>query len=352
MDDKQPRDLRSGIPIRELTDGAMVSGVVDGEDAVVLRAGDDLYAVGGQCTHYHARLCEGLLTGTVLRCPMHHARFDVSLHKLTGMGPDGNLREMLKRLRVLDELEPVFPDTLFRACAGDTRITLTKDPHAVLEALQQRFPDCAAGLQTIFDEISTYGYDGYMQFRTLSGEYEPDLKRLRYAHTALKTRTTRDAIRERVPSPTLREILALPCIYVGAFPEQTSYLYFLHVWYAVLFGGSAYLRGGSSALTVALVRRIERGGERVVTRAEVQQIAIDRTSMRATGVVTEIGHFHADEVIVNTSPIGKTRVVVGSGSTHAETRSSANNVGITPSTCEATSRSGEASSRPGTWTSR
>ena len=77
MDDKQPRDLRSGIPIRELTDGAMVSGVVDGEDAVVLRAGDDLYAVGGQCTHYHARLCEGLLTGTVLRCPMHHARFDV-----------------------------------------------------------------------------------------------------------------------------------------------------------------------------------------------------------------------------------------------------------------------------------
>ena len=235
--------------------------------------------------------------------PKHHARFDVSLHKLTGMGPDGNLREMLKRLRVLDELEPVFPDTLFRACAGDTRITLTKDPHAVLEALQQRFPDCAAGLQTVFDEISTYGYDGYMQFRTLSGEYEPDLKRLRYAHTVLKTRSTRDAIHERIAAPTLREILALPCIYVGAFPEQTSYLYFLHVWYAALFGGSAYLRGGSSALTAALVRRIERGGGRVVTRAEVQQITIDRTSMRATGVVTDIGHFHADEVIVNTSPL-------------------------------------------------
>ena len=27
--------------------------------------------------HYHARLSEGLLTGTVLRCPMHHSRFDV-----------------------------------------------------------------------------------------------------------------------------------------------------------------------------------------------------------------------------------------------------------------------------------
>ena len=76
-DDSKARDLRSGIPLRELPDGAMVPGVVDGDEAVLLRADGALYAVGGLCTHYHAKLCDGLLTGTVLRCPMHHSRFDV-----------------------------------------------------------------------------------------------------------------------------------------------------------------------------------------------------------------------------------------------------------------------------------
>src|SRR5262245_45310459 len=77
MDDSKARDLRSGIPLRELNEGAMVPGVIDGEEAIVLRAGDELFAVGALCTHYHAKLSEGLLTGTVLRCPMHHSRFDV-----------------------------------------------------------------------------------------------------------------------------------------------------------------------------------------------------------------------------------------------------------------------------------
>jgi apoptosis-inducing factor 3 len=77
MDESTTRDLKAGIPLRDLTDGAMVPGVVDGEEAILLRTDGKLHAVGGLCTHYHAKLCEGLLTGTELRCPMHHARFDV-----------------------------------------------------------------------------------------------------------------------------------------------------------------------------------------------------------------------------------------------------------------------------------
>lgn len=244
--------------------------------------------VGGYATHF-------------IR-PKHAARFDVSLHKLTGMGPTGNLRETLKRLSVFDELEFVFPETLFGVCSRRLRVALRKNPEDVLYALQQIFPACSTGLQTMFDEIASHGYDGYMQFRTLAGEYDPDLKRLRFAHKHLKTITTWDAICDRVSDPLLREMLSLPCIYVGAFPEQASYLYILHVWYAALFGGSAYLRGGSSALTAALVRRIEACGGRIVTRAEVQQILIDRETMLASSVMTDVGEFTADEVIVNAAP--------------------------------------------------
>ena len=56
----------------------MVPGQVDDEEAIlVCTEGGELYALGGLCTHYHAKLCDGLLTGTVLHCPMHHARFEV-----------------------------------------------------------------------------------------------------------------------------------------------------------------------------------------------------------------------------------------------------------------------------------
>ena len=77
MDDITARDLKAGIPLSDLTEGAMVPGVVDGEEAILVRVDDALYAVGGLCTHYHARLCDGLLTGTAVRCPMHHSEFDV-----------------------------------------------------------------------------------------------------------------------------------------------------------------------------------------------------------------------------------------------------------------------------------
>lgn len=71
-------DLKAGVPMTELADGAMLPGQVDGEDALLLRHGEQLYAVGSSCTHYHANLAEGVLEGTTLRCPMHHSRFDVT----------------------------------------------------------------------------------------------------------------------------------------------------------------------------------------------------------------------------------------------------------------------------------
>ena len=38
----------------------------------------------------------------------------------------------------------------------------------------------------------------------------------------------------RVSDPLLREILGASTIYVGAFPEELGYLYYLHLLYATL----------------------------------------------------------------------------------------------------------------------
>jgi NADPH-dependent 2,4-dienoyl-CoA reductase/sulfur reductase-like enzyme/nitrite reductase/ring-hydroxylating ferredoxin subunit len=77
MADEPKADLRAGIPVSRVGDGAIVAGVVDGEDAILVRRGDAFFAVGASCTHYHGPLAEGLIVGDTVRCPWHHACFSL-----------------------------------------------------------------------------------------------------------------------------------------------------------------------------------------------------------------------------------------------------------------------------------
>ena len=76
-EDISQRDLRSGVPLEALPDGGFVRGRVDSEDAILVRRGDALHAVGAFCTHYHGPLADGLIVGDTVRCPWHHACFSL-----------------------------------------------------------------------------------------------------------------------------------------------------------------------------------------------------------------------------------------------------------------------------------
>jgi apoptosis-inducing factor 3 len=77
MADNPKPDLGAGVPLRDLPDGAMIVGLVDGEDVLLTRQGDQLFAVGAFCTHYHGPLADGLVVGDTVRCPWHHACFSL-----------------------------------------------------------------------------------------------------------------------------------------------------------------------------------------------------------------------------------------------------------------------------------
>ncbi|MDP9179763.1 MAG: FAD-dependent oxidoreductase, partial [Gemmatimonadota bacterium] len=70
-------DLGNGIPEADLTPGSMILGHAAGEAVLVARQGDEIFAVAAGCTHYGGPLAEGLLVGTTVRCPWHHACFDL-----------------------------------------------------------------------------------------------------------------------------------------------------------------------------------------------------------------------------------------------------------------------------------
>jgi apoptosis-inducing factor 3 len=70
-------DLKAGIAAADLRDGATIVGHVDGEAVALVRRGKDVFAIGATCTHYSGPVGEGLVVGDTIRCPWHHACFDL-----------------------------------------------------------------------------------------------------------------------------------------------------------------------------------------------------------------------------------------------------------------------------------
>ncbi|MEO8801532.1 MAG: FAD-dependent oxidoreductase [Polyangiaceae bacterium] len=82
----QGPDLEKGVKLTDLKDDEPKLGHV-GDDAVVLvRKGNEVRAIGAVCTHYSGPLQEGLVVGDTIRCPWHHACFDLKTGEAIG-GP-------------------------------------------------------------------------------------------------------------------------------------------------------------------------------------------------------------------------------------------------------------------------
>jgi apoptosis-inducing factor 3 len=70
-------DLSQGVSLAELPDGGKLVGHVGGEAVLLVRQGSDAFAFGAHCTHYHGPLVDGLIVDGAVRCPWHHACFDL-----------------------------------------------------------------------------------------------------------------------------------------------------------------------------------------------------------------------------------------------------------------------------------
>src|SRR3982074_924952 len=75
-------DLGHGIALSMFTSETLLGHVGD-QDVLLVRSGPEIFAIDAHCSHYHGPLAEGLVVGESIRCPWHHACFDLGTGEAT-----------------------------------------------------------------------------------------------------------------------------------------------------------------------------------------------------------------------------------------------------------------------------
>ena len=70
-------DFQRIATVAEIAPGGRKSVLIDETPALLLRVGDQFYAIEDVCTHDGQPLTDGPLNGCEITCPRHGARFDI-----------------------------------------------------------------------------------------------------------------------------------------------------------------------------------------------------------------------------------------------------------------------------------
>jgi nitrite reductase/ring-hydroxylating ferredoxin subunit len=66
----------------EVLPGSMKHFEVQGKELLIANVSGKLYAMSDRCPHQNAPLSKGILQGTIVTCPLHFSRFDVTTGKM------------------------------------------------------------------------------------------------------------------------------------------------------------------------------------------------------------------------------------------------------------------------------
>jgi len=76
-------DLTQWAKVERVPEGEILAGVVGKDRVFVWRNGNGLKVYGVSCPHLGAPLNEGIVVGATIRCPWHHACFDLATGEAT-----------------------------------------------------------------------------------------------------------------------------------------------------------------------------------------------------------------------------------------------------------------------------
>jgi phytoene dehydrogenase-like protein len=233
--------------------------------------------------------------------------FEVALHQLSGIGtPDrpGLTRMALDKLGVSDTLEFVLEKDLYRVhIPGEIDITLPADRTGFEQVLSDAFPDEADNIHAFMELVYRCGmqYIVGQQLRrgVVSTEDAQDWWP-EYFQLALKTAA--EILDEYFTDEKLKHVISAYWGYMGSPPTLMKFLDLAVLLWVYIEFSPAHLKGGSQALSTAILRRFTDAGGEIRLNTRVVKILVENG--RACGVTTADGQtYRAHNIVSNLSPI-------------------------------------------------
>ncbi|NLN63051.1 MAG: NAD(P)/FAD-dependent oxidoreductase [Myxococcales bacterium] len=221
--------------------------------------------------------------------------FDVSLHVLAAMNPEGGLYQLLDHLQVLPKLDIIPHHPMFAAEFPDAEYHLPAPADQAGAYLKQRFPGEAKGIDQYLDTVKRIVADNTQLF--WSGDV--DIHNFFPARFFKKTYT--DLLNDCTREPKLHGLLGQLWQSTGLPNDLCAANWAAEVFGSHILSGNYYLRGGGQALSNAMARTIHEAGGTVRTSALVTRIRLK--DKRVQGVELATGEvLDADFIVANANP--------------------------------------------------
>ena len=229
--------------------------------------------------------------------------FEVALHQLSGMGtPEkpGPLRMSLASLGVLDDLEFVeMPDLYSVSIPDGFRLTLKADKNQAISELEDKFPHQKEAINKFFD--LAYQYANQMLAAFYFKDPDPSREKfpVLYSH-AFKPAS--EVIDEIFSDPLLKCVISVYWGYLGLPSNRLSFAYFAMLFFVYMEFKPFHIKGGSQALSNAIVNKFLSHGGRARFNCGERKIIVENGAVK--GVISENGeHIETEYVISNASQV-------------------------------------------------
>lgn len=237
--------------------------------------------------------------------------FEVALHQLSGLGTEDKpfiMRKLFGELGVLDKVEFVQEGELYRMVVVDEfDITLPASWTGIRNTLIEHFPEEEKNIlafMKLCEQVTLESFMGVPQARKMNSE--DMLKKNCKNFVEYGLRDAKGVLDEFFENEHLKTLLAAYWCYLGMPPKDINFSDLAVMLYAYGVFKPWHIKGGSQALSSALLESFLEAGGEVRFNCSVDKILTDQTGdkPKVKGIRTEFGdQFTCEHIISNASSV-------------------------------------------------
>lgn len=233
--------------------------------------------------------------------------FEVALHQLSGLGTEDKpfvMRKLFEKLGVMDKVEFVQEHALYRLVVpNEIDVTLPASWSGIKKVLNELFPDEQQAIEKflfVCERVTLESFTSFPQARRANSEEV--LKSTCPYYVQYGFRTVKDVLDEFFVDSKLKSILATYWLYLGVPPSMLPFADLAAMIYTYAVFKPWHIKGGSQAMSSALVESFTQAGGEVRFNCGVEKILTQ--DGKVCGVRLETGEtVSCDAVVSNASPL-------------------------------------------------